>query len=88
MDTVPQYLGTSESYETSKGVYVYTMNMLIQQDSYYYKGLGKHEEIPVTVTIYITPNNKYREPGPIPPGIDPVISVLDELRTKLKIRLH
>lgn len=85
---IPQYLGTSESYETSKGVYVYTMNMLIQQDSYYYKGLGKHEEIPVTVTIYITPNNKYREPGPIPPGIDPVISVLDELRTKLKIRLH
>ena len=82
---IPQYLGTDHSYETSQGVTEYTLNLLIQQDSYYYKGLGKEEEIPVQATIYIVADK-----APDPSVIDPVIviSVLDELRTKLKIRLH
>lgn len=80
---IPQYLGTPQSYSTSIGVTEYTFNLLIQQDSYYYRYLGTKEEIPVQATIYIVAD-KVTDPS----VVTPVISVLDELRTKLRIRLH
>ncbi len=86
---VPQYLGTEQSYVTSKGVNQYTVLFEIAQNSYFYQTVyGTAEQAEVQGTIYITTN---KGPTPTPPGPGPgpsVLSVLDELRAKLKIRLH
>ena len=77
---IPQYLGTEQSYVTSKGVNVYNMMCTISQSSYYYdKVYGKEEDIEIIGTIYISPNKTYSNTE--------IPSVLDELRSKLKIVL-
>lgn len=77
---IPQYLGTEQSYATSKGVNVYNMMCTISQPSYYYdKVYGKEEDIEIIGTIYISPNKTYSNTE--------IPSVLDELRSKLKIVL-
>lgn len=77
---IPQYLGTEQSYVTSKGVNVYNMMCTISQPSYYYdKVYGKEEDIEIIGTIYISPNKTYSNTE--------IPSVLDELRSKLKIVL-
>ena len=88
---IPQYLGTTQSYDSSKGITVYKVLFEIAQDSYFYRtAYGKAEQAEVLGTIYITNKKVTPDPDPDPtpsPSPDPVISVLDELRAKLKIRL-
>ena len=92
---IPQYLGTVNSYESSVGVTTYQVLFEIAQNSYFYrKKFGTAEQVEVLGTIYIT-TSKTPGPGPGPgpdpdpptPVPEPVISTLDELRAKLKIRL-
>lgn len=88
---VPQYLGTSQSYETSKGITTYNALFEITQKSFFYNYVyHKLEQVEVEATIYITTSTPSGSGGSgggggqTPPA---VISVLDELRTKIKMRL-
>ena len=77
---IPQYLGTDKSYSSSIGVNKYGVLFDISKHSYFYNKIhGTDEEIRVTGLIFITPEQSNTT--------DDVDSVLDALRTKLKIRL-
>lgn len=85
---MPQYIGTQESYETSKGITAYNALFTVAQDSFYYKYVhNKMEQVEIAATIYTTTQTPSVGPGgsggTTPPG---VISVLNELRTKIKMR--
>lgn len=87
---VPQYLGTKQSYETSIDITQYSALFEITQPSFYYKYVyNKLEQVEIAGTIYITTSKSTGGPDGGGGGGDPtpVISVLDELRAKLKIRL-
>ena len=85
---IPQYLGTKRSYKTSNPetatlpLNYYHVMFSITQPSYFYKKLHNTEEtITVNGTIYIVNDtSSSAETNPIP-------SVLDDLKTKLKIRI-
>lgn len=66
----------------------YNFAILVDKDSYYYSLLGKKESIPVNVTIKLQSRGSQPDPKAPETPIDPTISILDELRTKLKIILH
>lgn len=87
---IPQYLCTKNSYPNSIGKTQYQLIMEIAQESYFYRMVyGTAEQVEVVGTIYITtsaPSGGAPEPTPPTPS-DTIISVLDELRAKLKIRL-
>ena len=83
---IPQYLGTTKSYwssnpnEATLPVYKYQVIFEISQPSVYYNyKFNSNESIEVTGTIYIDTSENT--------GKEPVHSILDDLRTKLKIRL-
>lgn len=89
---IPQYLGTDRSYDTSNPnktavpVNKYSAMAVISQPSYFYNKIhGKDEQIIVNIDIYISPNNSpdysNEDDGGAP-------TILDDLRTKLKIRLQ
>lgn len=85
---MPQYIGTDVSYVTSQGKTEYSVLIEVVQDSYYWKKVhGSKEQVEVAGTIFITLTRPSDVVDPINPP-KPIISVLDELRTKLKIRLH
>ena len=86
---IPQYLGTVNSYPSSIGKLQYQVLFEIAQDSYFYTYVyGMNEQVEVVGTIYISTNTKPGE-DPVPPTpSDPIVSVLDELRAKLKVKLR
>lgn len=86
---IPLYLGTSQSYPGNSGVKEYIMFVEIQQDSYYYSLGGSKETIVIPVNIYIT-NDKPSGGGGTGGEYtdDKIISVLDELRSRLRVRLQ
>lgn len=81
---IPQYLGTTQSEPSSIGINTYTADFAItNKDSFYYKyvlGKAEGEQVKIRAYIYL-PTETEGEEIKIP-------SVLDELRTRLKIRLH
>lgn len=86
---IPQYLGTSQSFESSIGETQYQMIFSIEQDSYFYKLVyDDKEKAEIYGTIYITTykSGDGTDETPVNPS-EPITSVLDELRAKLKIRL-
>lgn len=86
---IPQYLGTSQSFESSIGKTQYQMIFSIEQDSYFYKLVyDDKEKAEIYGTIYITTykSGDGTDETPVNPS-EPITSVLDELRAKLKIRL-
>lgn len=72
---MPLYIGTNMSYATSIGVKEYTVQFIITQESKFHTS---GERIIVNGKIYITDN--------LAEGDEPD-TVLDELRTRLKIRI-
>ena len=85
---IPQYLGTEKSCPSSVGKIQYQVLFEIAQPSYFYSTVyGINEQVEVVGTIYITTNTTSGSDPILPEHSDPIISVLDELRAKLKIRL-
>ena len=109
---IPQYLGTSHSYNGNEGVTRYSLDINLSQFSYFWKTFkgDDTEKAGAHVTIYTTtssgtgggggnptptpPGGGGGDPTPIPPGGDDdyddeqIVSTLDELRSRLKIRLQ
>lgn len=89
----PNYFGTDKSYETSVGKEYYLIRAIVSQPSVYYEWVyGREEQVCVTMQIDVTdkipydPDNPGSNPGTGhgPNGGD---TTLDELRTRLKIRI-
>ena len=83
----PNYFGTDKSYETSIGLGYYYFDMTITQPSFYWEFVHNREEIVnIRCMIDVTDLAEYNpdSPGHAPGGGD---TTLDELRTRLKIRL-
>ena len=72
---MPLYIGTNQSYITSVGIKEYTVQFIITQESKFHTS---GERIVVNGKIYIT--DKLDEGTEVP-------TVLDELRTRLKITI-
>lgn len=86
---IPLYLGTSQSYPGNSGIKEYVMFIEIQQDSYYYSLKGSKETIVIPVNIYITNDKPSGSGGTGGEYTDEkIISVLDELRSRLRVRLQ
>lgn len=82
----PNYFGTDKSYDTSKDKTQYTIGMIINQESIFYDWVyGTDETIKATVIIDVT--NKDISGGGSGEDGDNVDTTLDELRTRLKIRV-
>lgn len=85
----PNYFGTDKSYETSIGKESYTFTITVSQPSVYWEYMfGKEETVNVKVQIDVTSKTGHTpgedDNGHAPGGGD---TTLDELRTRLKIRL-
>lgn len=88
----PNYFGTDKSFETSIGKESYTFTVLVSQPSLFYEYTkGTNEEVAIVSRIDVTtyPDNSGGsgdggDSGHGPGGDD---TTLDELRTRLKIRL-
>lgn len=85
----PNYFGTDKSYETSVGKEYYLIRAIVSQPSVYYEWVyGREEQVCVTMQIDVTDKAEYDPSNPGsghgPNGGD---TTLDELRTRLKIRI-
>ena len=85
----PNYFGTDKSYDTSIGKESYTFTITVSQPSVYWEYMfGKEETVNVKVQIDVTSKTGHTpgedDNGHAPGGGD---TTLDELRTRLKIRL-
>ena len=84
---MPQYIGTQSAPDSSKGVTEYNVLIEVVQESKYYervKGSSEQVEILGIIHIITTPPEE-----PDPPVLPPqIVSVLDELKAKLKIKLR
>ena len=94
---IPRYLGTTDSYIGNEGVTKYKVNWVMAQRSYYWQDVkGEQcEKIIVPGTIYIGEVNgtgggngdtPWIDPGDGSSGDDHVDPIVNELRTKIKIR--
>lgn len=83
----PNYFGTDKSYETSVGLDHYDFTITVAQPSFYWQFVHHRDEvINIRCLIDVTDLAEYNpdSPGHGPSGGD---TTLDELRTRLKIRL-
>lgn len=81
---MPNYIGTEQSYETSKGVTEYIAVFKISKPSYFWNTVhGKDEQTYVYGNIYIT-NNKDNIPEVEYPN-GPLDSVISDLLTRIKV---
>ena len=84
---MPQYIGTQSAPDSSKGITEYNVLIEVVQESKYYervKSSSEQVEILGIIHIITTPPEE-----PDPPVLPPqIVSVLDELKAKLKIKLR